>query len=263
MSYLLDKKIKRNKFLKYILLIVFLFFLIYFKEPVFNGFSSVANFIFRPVFILGNNVGGKLSNMSAYFYSKKSLLIENNDLKNKLSLQEARMMNYNSVLDENLKIKEILSRKREKTDMILGNVLSKSNQSIYGTLLLDIGERDGIVIGQKVFALGNVPIGYIAETNINTSKVVLYSNGGEKTEAVISGSDTFMQIIGRGGGNFEMILPRDFIIEKGTEVVLPGINPYIVAIVETIISDPRDSFQKAILVSPVNIFELKFVEVEK
>jgi len=33
--------------------------------------------------------------------------------------------------------------------------------------------------------------------------------------------------------------------------------------VETIISDPRDSFQKALLVSPVNIQEIKFVEVEK
>jgi len=45
-------------------------------------------------------------------------------------------------------------------------------------------------------------------------------------------------------------------------VVLPGITPYTLGIVQTILSDPRDSFQKALLVSPVNIFELKFVEVE-
>ena len=70
-------------------------------------------------------------------------------------------------------------------------------------------------------------------------------------------------MIGRGGGNFEMILPRDFILEKGTEVVLPVITPYTLGIVQTILSDPRDSFQKALLASPVNIFELKFVEVEK
>jgi len=57
-------------------------------------------------------------------------------------------------------------------------------------------------------------------------------------------------------------LPRDFVLEKRTEIILPGITPYIVGIVETIISDPRDSFQKALLVSPVNIQELKFVEVE-
>jgi hypothetical protein len=78
----------------------------------------------------------------------------------------------------------------------------------------------------------------------------------------LSGKDVFLEIVGRGGGNFEMIIPRDFIILKGDEVVLPGIVPYVVGIVETIISDPRDSFTKALLVSPVNIQELKFVEVE-
>jgi len=60
-----------------------------------------------------------------------------------------------------------------------------------------------------------------------------------------------------------MILPRDFVLEKGNEVVLPGITPYVLGIVQSILSDPRDSFQKALLVSPVNIQELKFVEVEQ
>ena len=59
-----------------------------------------------------------------------------------------------------------------------------------------------------------------------------------------------------------MILTRDFILLKEDQVVLPGINTYVVGVVETIISDPRDSFQKALLIAPVNIWELKFVEVE-
>ena len=59
-----------------------------------------------------------------------------------------------------------------------------------------------------------------------------------------------------------MIIPRDFKLLKGEQVVLPGISPKVVAVVETIISDPRDAFQKALLVAPVNIQELKFVEVQ-
>ena len=50
--------------------------------------------------------------------------------------------------------------------------------------------------------------------------------------------------------------------EKGDEVVLPGITPYVLGIMETTISDPRDPFAKTLLTSPVNIQELKFVEVE-
>ena len=276
MNYLLDKKIKRNKYFKYVIFVVFLFIFIYFRSGIFYGLSYVSQIVFRPVLILGNNIDGALSNVGSYFYSKKSLLLENEDLKLKLNEQEARISNYNSVLDENLKIKEILGRKNEKADMILAGILSKPNQSLYDTLIIDAGVKNEVLPGQKVFALGNVPIGRVAEVYLNSAKIILYSNPGEITEVVISGrparnafsiadagGDTFMQVVGRGGGNFEMILPRDFILEKGTEAVLPGINSYVVGIVQTIISDPRDSFQKALLTSPVNIQELKFVEVEQ
>lgn len=263
MSYLLDKRIKRNIFFKYILLIVVLFIFIIFKSSIFNGLSYVSNIIFRPILILGNNVGGGLSNTSSYFYSKKSLLSENENLKSKLNEQEARISNYNSILDENLKIKEILERKNEKANMILASILSKPNQSPYDTLIIDVGTKNGIFPEQRVFGLGNIPIGRIAEVYANSSKVILFSNPGEKTEVVVSGKNIFMQAVGRGGGNFEMIIPRDFILEKGAEIVLPGITSFILGTVQNIISDPRDSFQKALLASPVNIQELKFVEVEK
>ena len=269
MSYLLDKKIKRNKYFKYIIFVIVLFILIYFKNGIFRGLSYVSSVVFHPVLTLGNNIGGTFSGTSAYFYSKNSLLRENENLKLQLSEQEARMANYNSVLDENLKMKEILGRlsaqagKITAVNMVLAGILAKPNQSPYDTLVIDVGAKDGILLGQKVFALGNIPIGRVAEVDASSAKVILYSNSGEKTEVVITGKDTFMQIIGRGGGNFEMILPRDFILDKGTEVVLPGITPYTVATVQTIISDPRDAFQKALLMSPVNISELKFVEVEK
>ena len=273
MNYLLDKKIKKNKIIKYSIFIVVLFIFIVFNSSIFNGFSYVSSFVFRPVLILGNNIGQYFSNLDSYFISKNSLFSENENLKNKLNEEEARMANYNSVLDENLKTKEILGRKDGKTNMVLASILSKPNQSPYDTFIIDVGAKDGILVGQRVFALGNVPIGRIVETNPNTAKVILYSNPGEKTEVVISSKpavagsspsgDAFMQVIGRGGGNFEMVLPRDFVLEKGAEAVLPGITPLVLGTVQTIISDPRDSFQKALLLSPVNIFELKFVEVEK
>ena len=209
--------------------------------------------------------------------------MENESLKSQLNESSAKMSNYNSVVDENDKIKEILGRKTETANMILAGILSKPNQSIYGTFIIDAGLDQGITLGQKVFAFGDVPIGRIAEAYGNSSKVILFSNPGEKTEVSVSlvpasseaysseayrskrqvSRDVFMEAVGRGGGNFEMILPRDFVVQAGAEVVLPGITPYVLGTVQTIISDPRDAFQKALLASPVNIQELKFVEVEK
>ncbi|MFZ3016057.1 MAG: rod shape-determining protein MreC, partial [Minisyncoccia bacterium] len=173
-----------------------------------------------------------------------------------------KMLNYNSVLDENIKIKEIMGRMKAG-QMTLAGILSKPNQSPYDTLIIDTGEKEGVLVGQRVFAFGNIPIGRITDVFPSSSKVVLYSNPGEKTDVVVSGKDIYLQAIGRGGGNFEMTLPRDFVLDLGTEIILPGITPYVLGTVATIISDPRDSFQKALLVSPVNIQEIKFVEVEQ
>jgi len=262
MSYLLDKKIKRNKFFKILLGVIVLLFLIFFRVSIFSGLSYVSHAVFRPVLVLGNNIGEKFSNVGSVFRSKKSLTLENESLKSQILESQADRANYASVLDENLKLKEILGRAEGK-NMILAGILSKPNRSLYDTLIIDAGTNQGIIVGQRVFAFGNVFIGQVAEADSNSSKVVLFSNPGEKTEVVISGKDVFMQAIGRGGGNFEMILPRDFILDIGTEVDLPGITPYILGNVATIISDPRDSFQKALLVSPVNIQELKFVQIEK
>ena len=133
-------------------------------------------------------------------------------------------------------------------------------------LWFDFVEQGNEVIviktGDIVFALGSVPVGRIAEVYTNSSKVTLFSNAGEKTQAIISDKNVFMELIGRGGGNFEMILPRDLTLQKGDQAIMPGLSPYVLAITETIISDPRDPFTKALLRSPVNIQELKFVEIE-
>lgn len=263
MSYLLDKKIQRNKIFKITLSIVVLIILFYFRLSIFNGLSYVSQVFFRPIFIVGQNVGEKLKNTSSYFVSKNSLSLENQNLKDQISESAADRANYASIVAENINLKETLGRKNEKANMILAAILAKPNQSAYDTLVIDVGTAQGIKVGNIVFAFGNIPIGRIAESYPNFSKVILFSNAGEKTQGVVTGKDAFMELIGRGGGNFEMILPRDFVLQKGDQVVLPGINPYVLALVVTIISDPRDPFIKALLASPVNVQGLKFVEVEQ
>lgn len=237
-------------------------FSFYFRASVSSGLSYVSHIVFRPFLVIGNTISNSISNTSYFFNSKKALSTENENLKLEILQSQADRANYLSVLDENNKLKEILGRKKEGHNMIVASILSKPNKSIYDTLVIDIGTKHGVSVNQRVFAKGNIPIGKISEAYLNSSKVVLFSNREEKTEVVITGKDTYMQVVGRGGGNFEIILPKDFSLENGTEIILPGITPYIIGIVAKTVSDPRDAFGKALVVSPVNIQSLKFVEVE-
>ncbi|HEV7702012.1 MAG TPA: rod shape-determining protein MreC [Candidatus Paceibacterota bacterium] len=266
MNYLLDKKNKRNKNLKIIGAVLVFIILFYFRAGVFSGLGYVSTAVFRPVLSSGNGAGRKLTSFASYFSFKSSLSKENADLKSERDADSADRANYASVVAENAGLKEILGRKNEQVKMTLGAILAKPNQSPYDTLLIDIGVDKGIKMGDRVFAFGNLPIGRIAEAYPKSSKVILFSNSGEATEVVLSpqagqAGNIFTEVAGRGGGNFEMIVPRDLVLWKGDQAVLPGITPYVIGVVETVISDPRDSSQKALLVSPVNIQQLKFVEV--
>ncbi|MEK7113892.1 MAG: rod shape-determining protein MreC, partial [Patescibacteria group bacterium] len=248
MNYLLDKKTKRNRYLKYAVFLALFFILVY--SGIIGGFSFVTHFVFKPVIILGNSVGDKLSNLGSYFSFKRNLVLENENLKLRLYESEAKTTNYNSILNENLEIKEILSRKPENKEMLLASVLSKSNHSPYDTIIIDAGETHGISKDQKVFAFGNIPIGRVSQVYARSALVTLYSSPGEKTGVYVPLSlpktnddtvedvahNTFMEAIGRGGGNFEMILLRDFVLKEGTEIVLPGIVPFVLGKVKAIIS---------------------------
>ncbi|MBI3888439.1 rod shape-determining protein MreC [Candidatus Nomurabacteria bacterium] len=263
MSYLLDKKVKNKKNLKIALAVAVLLILFFFRTSVWSGLSGVTQKVFRPILVAGNSLGGKLGSLGSYFVSKSYLYEQNQKLQSQVDFNNARNANYDSVIADNANIKEILSRKNTKTPMILSAILSKPNQSVYDTLIIDVGSSQGVKVGNTVFALGNVPIGRVDTVYENSSKVILFSNPGETTEGVVSGKNIFMQLVGRGGGDFEMIMPKDFAMQKGDQVTMPGINPYVLAIAQTIISDPRDPFNKALLTSPVNIQEQKFVEVEQ
>ncbi len=262
MSYLQDKKRKNKKTRNVFFTVLGILLFIFFSTAIFNFFSSSSHAVLTPIVSLGNRIGNNFSNAKVFFLSKSALSSENNELKNKLIEQEAKLANYEALFNENEKIKEILLRKPEGRKMVLSGILGNPNQSPYDTLIVDAGSDHGIEVGNHVFAYGDIPIGIVKEVSSSTSKVMLYSTYGEKLSATLSGSDTFIELIGRGRGNFEVILPRDFELANGTLALLPGIHPYTLAEVTDIISDPRDPFKKALLKSPINIFELKFVEVE-
>ncbi len=266
MSYLLDKKLKQKKLSFVIFGFLLFLFVFYFRVGIWNNLSGVSHTIFRPVFVAGNSIGGKFKNFSAFFISKKTLDAENKNLRDTLLQDETRMANYETLLAENISLKEILGRapaqaeKNTKVMMVVAAILSKPNQSAYDTLIIDAGATEGFKKDDMVFAKGDIPIGRIAEVYQNSSKVILFSSSGEKTQ-VVAPKNIFMEAVGRGGGNFEVIMPSDSTLVKGNEVVLTGINPYILGIVQSIISDSRSLFQKALISSPVNVQELKFVQV--
>lgn len=200
-------------------------------------------------------------NTGAFFRSKQILQSENDRLQSELVEARTQMLDYNILTTENINLKETLGRAVSHS-YVLGTILVKPNRSAYDTVILDIGKESHITVGNFVFAYSVIPIGTITSVGNYTSTVTLFSTSGQKITGRIENLNIDVELTGRGGGNFEMQVPRDVVITSGMKVLLPSLNPLIIAEVSKSITDARDPVQTFLLTSPVNINQLNSVEVE-
>jgi cell shape-determining protein MreC len=255
-KYKYKNKIIRNIIIGIVVFLLFILGIIFKSGNFFHLFAL-------PFWKTEKSFSEKIPDPSILVRTKLSVFSENESLKNKIADLEMQMTDFQLLKIENEELKNLFFRIPSKSDFILGVILTKPNRSPYDTIVIDIGENVGLMGGEQVFANAEVPIGEITEVHPKDSLVSLYSNPGRKTEGVMTGTNATVELIGRGGGNFEMIIPLDMESEKGTTIVLPNIESRIIAIIESVLSNPTDSIKKVLLRSPVNFQELKWVQVKK
>ena len=256
------KQIARKKNITRNLLIVVLFVVIS-VSGVLIWSGKFFNYVSLPVLKANNFVSDSLNNSGYIVKTKASVYRENELLKKENIDLRVSMIDYQVLKKENDDLKELMGRPPFQKSFLLANILTKPNRSLYDTIIIDVGSNMGILEGEKIFAGGNVPIGQISKVYSDSSLVMLYSNPGQKTEAMIDGSNASVELVGRGGGNFEMTIPNDLISDNGTAVVLPGSSIEVVALIKGVISKPTDPVKKVILRSPLNIQNLKWVQIKK
>lgn len=256
------KQIKKGKQIIYTV-IGFVFFVFIFVSGIVSWSGGFFHFIGRPLWKTENTLIDSADSISYIVRSKSSVFSENESLKKENADLNTQMIDYNLLKSENENLKGLFNRVPANQTLMLSAVLSKPNRSPYDTLVIDIGNDNGVVEGSQVFANGDIPIGQIESVHNKTSVVTLYSSPSYNLDAELSNTNNTIVLIGRGGGNFEMSIPVELNVQKGDLAVLPGLHSSPVAIVQDIISSPTDPLKKVLLQSPVNIQELKWVEVER
>lgn len=163
---------------------------------------------------------------------------------------------------ENLVLKEIMDRNASSSPMILSYIVKKPPFTAYDSYIIDIGNNHNVKNGNKVYANCNVLLGEIVEINGVFAKVKLYSSYGEKFDVLIGKNDIEATATGRGGGAFEVVLPKDSRVQLGDSVLAPDLNVSVFGIVKNISIDPARSFSTILFSQPLNIYELKWVQVK-
>lgn len=200
-----------------------------------------------------------------------SLDSENEKLHREILEANVRLDTIRAIEIENSELKSILGRpitsstteSSANNGRILAAVLERPPLISYDELIIDIGQNFGISVGDKVYAIGNVLIGRVDAVLGKTAKVTLFSSPNKTYEVMIGRNHIPATAVGRGGGQYEAKVARDVTILEGEFVEVPSISDRPFGIVNTIISDPTQPFETIIFAPPVNIYEVRWVMVEK
>lgn len=225
------------------------------RQPAERAVITIAS----PFLALRNAIAHGFVTTIETFRSKAALIEKNQELSARVAELEVRMLDRNILAEEREELRALMGRE-PGSEGVLAAVLASSGSSPYDTLLLDIGSAERIAEGARVFMGENVVIGTVTQVAQHASRATLFSTPGNNVDAVIPGLDIFTTATGRGGGTFELVIPRDVTMTAGDPILLAG-TARILGVVYGIEEKESDPFKKIYIRTPFNPSTLRFVRV--
>ncbi|MEK7514670.1 MAG: rod shape-determining protein MreC [Patescibacteria group bacterium] len=221
--------------------------------------SSISFFFVRPIVAVGYFVSSSLSFVGRILLpgalEREHTLLE----KQAAQVRELKFENE-AVRSENSALRGLLSIEKN-SETVRAGILTRPPRTPFDVFTLDAGLSDGVRAGSRVLYAHSALLGDVVEIGKAVSKVELLSSPGKITDAIVESRGSAIELTGRGGGNFIAVLPQDFDIEVDDVIVTPGKQGYVVARVAAVVSNPTDSLKRVLLTSPVNIQEVRFVDI--
>jgi cell shape-determining protein MreC len=226
-----------------------------------NFFTPAILAVGEPVFNARTGILGSINNAWQFVHSKNTLVHENELLKDKVALYDALMQERDYYKDLNAELAHL--RTITADSAVIARILSKPGFSPYDTIIINMGEDNGITVGDKVMAGGASILGEISETFSKTSTVTLYSTPERETVVLIGPKAIQAVAKGKGGGNFEIKLPKNTEVQVGDSVSIASTSANVLGKVQYIHDSPADSFEWALFKNSADVMNLRFVTVQK
>ncbi|MFA6404388.1 MAG: rod shape-determining protein MreC [Candidatus Paceibacterota bacterium] len=267
MIFLETNNRRENRFNRiYIVAIIFIIIILVLIQLLFpHILSSIFITIAKPFWRIEFAVS------SGSMKSQRQLLLENETLKIRLQEKDIKSYLIQSIEQENQSLKQFFAKNRvysnsesTSTDaMEIVPILMNPPFAPYDELIIDGGKDLGFTAEMVVYAYKGIPIGKIKEVLRNTSKVVLYSSPGIIHDVIIGREGIRATATGNGGGQYSLELPRSIVVKEGDLVTVPSYDGDTIGIVSKVINDEAQPFETIIFAPPVNIFDLRWVLIDK
>lgn len=267
MTYLRGKKRGKENIWRRLLWGILILLLIFLFGNWVGGGLGVASTLARPFWFVGERLAVGAGGLWALWSDKEKLVVQNEALTNRLADLEARLARQNLLATENEKLRATIGLATPISRKIIAQVISGPDRGPLDTLLVDVGSEqhglDTLTVGDLVGLEDGLALGRIIEVAAKTSKIKLFSAPGNELPAALGREASApIQLVGRGLGNFTAAVPRGVEVLIGDEAIFnKGSKNWLVATVGSVDSGGGETMQKVFLRTPLNLNQLRYVEI--
>ncbi len=269
----MKKKRSVFKYIKFFLLLLFVFLLFFLK--ILSPFEFIAEKTLNPVshffYSLGTNLKVKYKEEN----DKDALQKKVKDLSNRLQKISVDKTEYEILKRENEVLRKHLSFLKENNyDYVLANLISRGDFASLNSksqiITIDKGLKDGIKRGFAVLNQNGILVGEIFSAKESVSFAYLLNNPKCKIAVTVMGEDDTVGVIeGDLGLTIKMnFIPQSKNIKIGDQVITSGLQDFIprglsIGYISDLKKENNELWQSAVIESLVDFDSLTVVSVLK
>lgn len=264
-------KITSKKIILILLILLILIFLHYIK--VLQPLENLALSITRPVSVKFYQTSSFVKSRYTNYSETKDQALEIKELKTEINELIVENAQLRVAKEENQKLREYLDfLKRHEYNYVLANIISQGvsidPQASEGSLVIDRGERHGLISGLLVVDQAGIVIGKIKNVKSESAEIILITSDECRLAASIYGSDKTSGVVeGRLGLTMimdfipqsENIVSNDLVITSGLEENIP--KGLAIGRVAGVDSSSSEIWQEASIEPLLNFDDLTIVSV--
>lgn len=234
---------------------------VFFVSPVASWIVGPAHVLARPFWWLSQTLSSSADTSLARLQSKRSLIEQLRVASDEIIRLQTIDAENRLLRAEHAELMNVLNGGTAALDGVTARILVRPPQSWYDALVIDMGTRDGVGVGNRVYAYGTIPLGTVVEVTDRTATVELYSASSRMNDAILIPGNIPVVASGTGNSSFHFQLHRDSAVDEQSLLMLP--TGELLATVAAVEFDTRDPFRSVRAVSAVNLQHIRFVTVVK
>jgi len=191
-----------------------------------NQSRQQASVLVQPLWMLAGMPGRMLGRLYDDAGTLSQLTAENRRLRSQMLVDQARMARMRTVADDNTRLRELLdAAERGSLDVQLAPILDVDLDPSRQRLVLDVGGRDGVRIGQSVIDAGGL-VGQVIATTPMHATVLLLTDPSHAVPVAVA--RTGVRLVAYGEGRSDELrlpsIPLSSDVKVGDQLVTSGLG---------------------------------------